>query len=220
MLILEEPEEYESPGEDVETASTTSSSFIHTPAQQSLNVGVPGVIPQLSVSRGNSANSSSTAPPGFPADASSASSASLAGGAGAGLPAKHSLSSLIANPAPTPSSPRVYMPRIPSPSAGAQGQDARPQMVPHKERRHRRESSTHRVRETIYGETRSAGDGSRMVNQYRLGKTLGKGSYASVEHGIDVGTGIEYVSVVHRPGLPSPRPCPAPPRSPHVTRTT
>lgn len=179
VLILEEPEEYESPGEDVETASTASSSFVHTPAQQSMNVP-----PQFSVSRGNSSSSSAPAPFSTPYDSMSP-----------GVTGKN-LSSLVANPAPTPSSPRVYMPRIPSPSAGTQ--DSRPQ-VTGKERRHRRESSTHRVRETIYGETRSTVDGQRMVNQYRLGKTLGKGSYASVEHAIDVGTGIEYVSVHPHP---------------------
>lgn len=32
-----------------------------------------------------------------------------------------------------------------------------------------------------------------MVNQYKIGKTLGKGAYAKVELGVDVGTGLEYV---------------------------
>lgn len=177
VLIIEEPEEYDSPEEGFETASTTSSSFIRTPAQQSINVPPP-----FSVSRGNSSSSSSMTP----------------GAAPEPIPAptaKASPASLIAKPLPTPSSPHVYQPRIPSPSSGSQ--DPRTQPGQRREGRHRRESSTHRVRETIYGETRSTVDGQRMVNQYRLGKTLGKGSYASVEHAIDVGTGIEYVSAAH-----------------------
>ena len=59
---------------------------------------------------------------------------------------------------------------------------------------HRRESSTHRVRETVDGEQRSTEDGQRMINQYKIGKALGKGAYATVESGVDIGTGIEYVN--------------------------
>jgi hypothetical protein len=33
-----------------------------------------------------------------------------------------------------------------------------------------------------------------MVNQYRIGRSLGRGAYASVELAVDVGTGKEYVS--------------------------
>lgn len=33
-----------------------------------------------------------------------------------------------------------------------------------------------------------------MINQYSIGKSLGKGAYASVSLGIDVGTGEQYVS--------------------------
>lgn len=33
-----------------------------------------------------------------------------------------------------------------------------------------------------------------MVNQYKIGKSLGKGAYAKVELGVDVGTGLEYVN--------------------------
>jgi [calcium/calmodulin-dependent protein kinase] kinase len=33
-----------------------------------------------------------------------------------------------------------------------------------------------------------------MINQYRIGRSLGKGAYAKVELGVDVGTGKEYVS--------------------------
>lgn len=60
---------------------------------------------------------------------------------------------------------------------------------------HRRTSSTHRVRETIDGEQKTTADG-RLVNQYRIGKSLGKGAYASVELGVDITTGTEYVSVM------------------------
>ena len=38
-----------------------------------------------------------------------------------------------------------------------------------------------------------------MVNQYRLGKSLGSGAYAKVELGVDVGTGVEYVSGLFLP---------------------
>ncbi|WVF67044.1 hypothetical protein IAT40_001787 [Kwoniella sp. CBS 6097] len=57
---------------------------------------------------------------------------------------------------------------------------------------HRRTSSTHRVRETTDGQQRNTEDGQRMINQYRIGKSLGKGAYAKVELAMDVGTGIEY----------------------------
>lgn len=170
-LIIEEPEEYDSHADD--TCSTTSSSFVHTPAQGSMNVP-----PQISVSRGNSSSSTSMTP-GLTGD-----------------PLLAAKSTLAATPAPSPSSPHLYMPRIPSPKPPPEVRPSSVNTAPvDKEKRHRRrESSTHRVRETIYAEQRSTVDGARMVNQYRLGKNLGKGSYASVEHGIDVGTGIEYVS--------------------------
>jgi [calcium/calmodulin-dependent protein kinase] kinase len=77
------------------------------------------------------------------------------------------------------------IPRPPSPSS--------PHYRP-KPHHHRRTSSTHRVRETVHGEQRNTEDGERMVNQYRIGKSLGKGAYATVELGVDVGTGEEYVS--------------------------
>jgi [calcium/calmodulin-dependent protein kinase] kinase len=73
---------------------------------------------------------------------------------------------------PSPSSPH-YRPRPPQ---------------------HRRLSSTHRVRETMDGETRNTETGDRMVNQYKIGRPLGRGAYATVESAIDVGSGIEYVS--------------------------
>ena len=44
------------------------------------------------------------------------------------------------------------------------------------------------------GEQRNTQDGERMVNQYKIGKALGRGAYAKVELGVDVGTGTEYVN--------------------------
>lgn len=87
------------------------------------------------------------------------------------------------------SSPHLFaeLGRVPSPSSS--GSEYRRPGHGH----NRRESSTHRVRETIYGEQRMALDGERLVNQYRLGHKLGKGAYATVTLAIDVGTGIEYV---------------------------
>ena len=61
---------------------------------------------------------------------------------------------------------------------------------------HRRTSSTHRVRESIAAEQVHTPDGQRMVNQYKIGKSLGKGGYAKVELAIDVGTGQRYVSML------------------------
>ena len=86
---------------------------------------------------------------------------------------------------PRASSSRPLSPRSPSPSS------------PHYRPRgmhQRRESSSHRVRETTDGRERNTEDGNRMVNQYKIGKSLGKGAYANVELGVDVGTGVEYVS--------------------------
>ena len=81
-------------------------------------------------------------------------------------------------------------PRAPSPSS--------PHYRP-KPTHHRRTSSTHRVRETMDGEQRKTEDGERMVNQYRIGKSLGSGAYAKVELGVDAGTGQEYVGSCHPP---------------------
>jgi len=94
--------------------------------------------------------------------------------------------SLLTPGSPLPSNPTLpLLPRAASPSS------------PHYHARpshHRRMSSTHRVKETIGGEQKSTEDGAIMVNQYRLGKSLGSGAYAKVEIGVDVGTGVEYVS--------------------------
>lgn len=58
----------------------------------------------------------------------------------------------------------------------------------------RRRSSSHRVRETVAGEQKSTEDGARVINQYRIGKSLGKGAFAKVELAVDMTTGTEYVS--------------------------
>ena len=60
-------------------------------------------------------------------------------------------------------------------------------------RHHRRTSSTHRVRETMFGEQRATNTGEIMVNQYRLGASIGNGAYAKVELGEDISTGKLYV---------------------------
>ena len=86
---------------------------------------------------------------------------------------------------PSSSGDRLPLPpRAPSPSS--------PHYRP-KPSHQRRTSSTHRVRETIGGEQKSTENGERMVNQYKIGKSLGSGAYAKVELGVDVGTGQEYV---------------------------
>jgi [calcium/calmodulin-dependent protein kinase] kinase len=74
--------------------------------------------------------------------------------------------------------------RVPSPSS--------PNYRP-KPTHHRRTSSSHQVRETVDGSQTTTEDG-RLVNQYRIGKSLGQGAYAKVELGVDVTTGKEYVS--------------------------
>ena len=94
-----------------------------------------------------------------------------------------------------PSSPRAgtssrpSSPRSPSPSS--------PHYKPRRPHQ-RRESSSHRVRETMDGHQSNNEAGDRMVNQYKIGKALGRGAYAKVELGIDVGTGVEYVSFTIR----------------------
>jgi [calcium/calmodulin-dependent protein kinase] kinase len=75
--------------------------------------------------------------------------------------------------------------RVPSPSSP----NYRPQRT-----HHRRTSSTHQVRETVDGSQTTTEDG-RLVNQYKIGRSLGQGAYAKVELGVDVTTGKEYVSL-------------------------
>ncbi|KAL7419884.1 hypothetical protein Q5752_005800 [Cryptotrichosporon argae] len=88
----------------------------------------------------------------------------------AGSPALSRLPSSVCPRSPSPSSPH-YRPK----GAG-----------------HRRESSHHVVRETTYGAQSRTEDGERMVNQYKIGRSLGKGAYAKVELAVDVSTGKEY----------------------------
>ncbi|GAA5855536.1 hypothetical protein JCM8547_007879 [Rhodosporidiobolus lusitaniae] len=67
---------------------------------------------------------------------------------------------------------------------------------PHYNRRghHRRSSSTgsRSFRETLNAYAVEGENGQRSVNQYVLGETLGKGSYATVERAVDRETGLEY----------------------------
>lgn len=67
----------------------------------------------------------------------------------------------------------------------------------HRERRHHRRSSStgsRSFRETLNAYSTEDADGRRSVNQYILGETLGRGSYATVEKAVDRETGEEYVS--------------------------
>lgn len=65
---------------------------------------------------------------------------------------------------------------------------------------HRRHSSTHRVREAVDVEQKLLDDGSRIINRYKIGRSLGRGSYASVELATDIGTDELYVRFVCRNG--------------------
>jgi hypothetical protein len=94
-----------------------------------------------------------------------------------------------ASPEPGSSSSRLSTPGSPRKGSRPSSPQYRPRPSDS-----RRESSTHRVRETTYGEQKETVDG-RMVNQYRIGRKLGNGAYATVELGVDQRTGTEYVSV-------------------------
>ncbi|WVW79856.1 hypothetical protein I302_101826 [Kwoniella bestiolae CBS 10118] len=87
----------------------------------------------------------------------------------------------------------LQLPESPDPSASSSrpASPSSPRYRP-KGLHHRRTSSTHRVRETTDGTQTSTEDGTRMINQYKIGRSLGKGAYAKVELGVDVGTGEEY----------------------------
>ena len=86
---------------------------------------------------------------------------------------------------PTETNEGAPLRRVPSPSSP----DYRP-----KRTHHRRTSSSHQVRETIDGSQTTTEDG-RLVNQYKIGRSLGQGAYAKVELGVDVTTRKEYVSL-------------------------
>lgn len=106
----------------------------------------------------------------------------------------------MSTPLPAPASPAFLRPtsppfasssvsitvRSPSPSS--------PSFRP-KGPLHRRTSSAHRVRETIDGTQTANEDGERMINQYKIGMSLGQGAYAKVELGVDINTGVKYVSL-------------------------
>lgn len=93
----------------------------------------------------------------------------------------------ISTPLPVSASPSVFTTvRSPSPSS--------PSLRP-KGTHHRRTSSAHRVRETIDGTQTANEDGERMINQYKIGMSLGQGAYAKVELGVDINTGLKYVSL-------------------------
>ncbi|OXG71710.1 calcium/calmodulin-dependent protein kinase kinase [Cryptococcus neoformans var. grubii Br795] len=103
----------------------------------------------------------------------------------------------MSTPLPAPASPAFLRPtsppfasssvsitvRSPSPSS--------PSFRP-KGPLHRRTSSAHRVRETIDGTQTANEDGERMINQYKIGMSLGQGAYAKVELGVDINTGVKY----------------------------
>jgi [calcium/calmodulin-dependent protein kinase] kinase len=92
--------------------------------------------------------------------------------------------------------PNMLRPESPGPSSRPMSTRSPSPSSPHYRPRplhQRRASSTHQVRETTDGETRNTESGDRMVNQYKIGRALGRGAYATVESAVDVGTGIEYV---------------------------
>jgi [calcium/calmodulin-dependent protein kinase] kinase len=59
-------------------------------------------------------------------------------------------------------------------------------------RHSKRQSSSHVVRETTLGLQHEDDDGARVINQYKIGRPLGSGAYATVVLGIDVSDGKEY----------------------------
>ncbi|WRT65376.1 uncharacterized protein IL334_002319 [Kwoniella shivajii] len=92
----------------------------------------------------------------------------------------------------------LQLPESPAPSASPSrpASPSSPRYRP-KGLHHRRTSSTHRVRETTDGHQTSTEDGARMINQYKIGRSLGKGAYAKVELGVDVGSGKEYIVLLY-----------------------
>lgn len=94
------------------------------------------------------------------------------------------------------SSPHLFSAqRTPSPSSPAPMN-----MRDRLKRAHKRQSTSHVVHETTLGLQQEDEEGQRVVNQYKIGENLGKGAYASVVLGIDVGSGDKYVSRVLVPG--------------------
>lgn len=103
----------------------------------------------------------------------------------------------MVTPLPAPASPaflRPTSPRFASPSLATTVRSpspSSPSLRP-KGLHHRRTGSTHRVRETIDGTQTANKDGERMINQYKIGMSLGQGAYAKVELGVDIHTGVKY----------------------------
>lgn len=163
--VSEEPVQYESPDEGDEHAVPALTS---TSTAQSTNA--PSLPPP---SRGHSTiSSSSFASSGLDDVSVTHSSPSIS-------------TTSLSGPLPL-SSPHLF------PIGGSSLRPSSPDFRPNT-RGGRRQSSQHKVRETVSGEQRTGLDGQRMINQYRIGKKLGHGAYASVMLGLDVGTGTEYV---------------------------
>lgn len=88
------------------------------------------------------------------------------------------------------SSPHLFSAqRTPSPSSPGAAR-FRDRVMRHS----KRQSSSHVVRETTLGLQHEDDDGARVINQYKIGRPLGSGAYATVVLGIDVSDGKEYVS--------------------------
>jgi [calcium/calmodulin-dependent protein kinase] kinase len=175
--LKEEAVEYDSPDEDEdedegEAAGAGASSNAGLPAPPKLSTQNGPVradlVPRMphAPTRASTNDSSSTGASGHPASVPSGSPHLFAAEVGR-------------RGSPSP---------FPSPSSATSDYRTRPREL------HRRQSSTHRVRETIYGQQSSSLNGERLVNQYRLGRQIGQGAYATVTLAIDVGTGEQYVS--------------------------
>lgn len=106
----------------------------------------------------------------------------------------------MVTPLPAPASPAFLRPTSPPSASSSLATTVRspspssPSLRP-KGLHHRRTSSTHRVRETIDGTQTANKYGERMINQYKIGMSLGQGAYAKVELGVDIHTGVKYVSL-------------------------
>ena len=110
-------------------------------------------------------------------------------------------------PSTPPSSEPSLQPSGPATTSSPSQTLSSPNLTPHdlrganalayRERRHHRRSSStgsRSFRETLNAYSTEDADGRRSVNQYILGETLGRGSYATVEKAVDRETGEEYVS--------------------------
>lgn len=199
--MLQPPATIISPPSPIEPKSVQSHRFPSPPRASSpdQNITVDSPASSPTASPGRSPGRQSPTPSSIPLPR--APSASLGP---APIAATHMSSSPVwGSPAAgRPSSTSLLPPESPDPSAGPSRSGSISPRSPspsspayHSQRLgHRRQSSSHRVRETTDGEQRQTESGERMINQYRIGRSLGKGAYAKVELGVDVGTGKEYVS--------------------------